>query len=359
VTRSHRRRILTIAACPFPAGRGSQLLIERTTQGLIERGHQVELLTARAAEPGRTTRLEVRRAGLPALGCGGPIESRVTLRRAVDDALILIAAMRQKPQVLIGHNLEGGLIAGLVGRLLGLPVVWVRHSDFADELALRSRWPALTRRLVAAPERWAGRLATRVVLLGPPGHPEQRVDCIPPPLDPDDPRIEPADGHTLYYEGNLDPYQNPGWLDLALTRARERHPDARLVVAAGPAERPAGADLALVPRTLAGGFPMKLLAHQVAGVPALCTERGAPGMLDGLDAFTLPGTPTAEQFARRAAELLDQPKRLRELRRSARERAFRRSAPEIVAEQLESCLERAIRDHGADADRRANAGRRA
>ena len=67
---------------------------------------------------------------------------------------------------------------------------------------------------------------------------------------------------------------------------------------------------------------MKLIAHQISGVPALCTAPGAPGMVDGLDAFILEGEPSPQAFARRAAELIDCPELLRSVRETARARAY-------------------------------------
>ena len=337
-----------VAACPFPAGRGSQLLIERMTLGLQERGHRVEALAHRFGEPSRPVPPWVVRAGLSA--GGRLVDSRLSLRRAIDDALVLRAALGRRPDVLMGHNVEGGVIAGLVGRWLACPVVYVRHSHFAEEIAGASRWPEAARALGRIAEGLAERLATRIIALGRESDPDPRVDWIPPPFDPDERPIQRGNGQTLYYEGNLDPYQNLAWLDSALARVREKHPDARLVYASSPRERPECADLALVPRSLGGGFPMKLIAHQISGVPALCTAPGAPGMVDGLDAFILEGEPSPQAFARRAAELIDCPELLRSVRETARARALARNAPAAVAERVERCLERAI-DAGSAAAR--------
>lgn len=354
---THRQEplsILVIAACPFPAGRGSQLLIERTSLGLLERGHRVELLTAQFGEEGRPDplQLRVKRAGLPQRG--RRIESRPSLRRALDDALIAIRALRSRPDVLLGHNVEGGLIAGLAGRWLRRPAVYLRHSLFADERALASDWPNVARVAYGIPERWAEKLAARIVVLAADGRAPPRIDrrvhCpidwVPPPVDPRERPIDPANGLTLYYEGNRDAYQNPGWLDAAEQAAKRRYPGARLLYAASPAQRPARADLALVPRSLRGGFPMKLLAHQVAGIPALCTASGAPGLVDGLDAFILGGEATRERFAAAACALLGQPERLRALRETARARALKRSDPARSAELLERSLARAVHGEG-------------
>jgi glycosyltransferase involved in cell wall biosynthesis len=333
-------KILIISPCPFPASRGSQLLIERTTAGLIAFGHAVEVLAPRFGEEGRGDPFPVLRTGLPRLG--RPVASRPDLARAIDDAGLLLKTLRYRPDVLLGHNVEGGLIAGLAGRLIRVPAVYVRHSAFGDELGLVTRH-AVTRGLGARAERLAAWMCDAVVQLAPHPWPNGAtpVEVVHPPADPTERGIEPGDGRTLYYEGNLDPYQNPSWLRTALDLARREDPGVRLLLGRGPDDRPPRADLALVPRSLPGGFPMKLLAYQTAGIPAVCVETGAPGMEDGVDAFVVPGAGSAEAFGRRVVEALGDPETRQRVRVRARERVLSRNDPASVARRLESVLARA------------------
>jgi glycosyltransferase involved in cell wall biosynthesis len=332
-------KILVIAPCPFPASRGSQLLIERTTAGLIGVGHEVEVLAPRFGEAGRGDPFPVLRAGLPRLGRS--VESRPELARLIDDAGLLLKTLRHRPDVLLGHNVEGGLIAGLAARLIRVPAVYVRHSAFGEELGLVTRH-AVAMGLGARAEQLAARLCDAVVQLA--AHPWRNgatpVEVVPPPADPAERRIEPGDGRTLYYEGNLDRYQNPSWLRTALDRARREDSSVRLLLGSGPDDRPPRADLALVPRSLPGGFPMKLLAYQTAGIPAVCVESGAPGMEDGLDAFVVRGRGSEETFGRRVVEALGNPGARQLVRLRARERALARNDPALVARRLESVLVR-------------------
>jgi glycosyltransferase involved in cell wall biosynthesis len=91
---------------------------------------------------------------------------------------------------------------------------------------------------------------------------------------------------------------------------------------------------------------MKLLAYQMAGIPAVCVESGAPGMVDGEDAFVVPGAGSPELFGERVVDALrDEPARKR-LRESARERAVARNDPERVSGLLEAALLRARMEGG-------------
>jgi glycosyltransferase involved in cell wall biosynthesis len=339
-------KIVVVAACPFPAGRGSQLLIERMTQGLIQRGHEIEAVVPRFGDPDRPDPFPVRRAGLPQLGRA--VDSRPGLTRALDAALLLIETLRTRPDVFLGHNVDGGLLSGLAARLLGVPSVYVRHGAFAEELGLMTRWRGLAQPLGGRAEQAAERLAVTVIELAPHprARPVSRLEVIPPPADPDERRIEAGDGKTLYYEGNCDPYQNPSWLDAALAAARKVDPEVELLRASGPTQRPPRADLALVPRSLPGGFPMKLLAYQMAGVPAVCVESGAPGMVDGQDGFVVPGSGSPARFAQRVAEALREEAARKQLGERARERALARNDPERVSGLLEAALIRACMERG-------------
>jgi glycosyltransferase involved in cell wall biosynthesis len=333
-------KVLVIAPCPFPAGRGSQLLVERTVLGLLQRGHEVRTLVPRLREPGRRDPLPLTRAGWRSR-CG-PVSSRPELGRLLDDALILGSALRQHADIVVGHNGDGGVLAGLTASRLRVPSIYVRHSDLGEELALYGRLPRLKRWVGCGLDGLARRLTSRTVVLSARSTSQGDVDALPPPADPGEGRVTPGDGLTLYYEGNRDPYQNLGWLEHAVAESRRWNPGVRLITAASPAERPPHADLALLPRSLAGGFPMKLLAYQVAGVPAVCVESGAPGLEDGRDAFLVPGRGSPRAFAERVVEALrDRPGRER-LAREARARALERHDPARVAALLETTLERAL-----------------
>ena len=342
-------RVLQVAGCPFPAGRGSQLLIARIAQGRIARGHQVETLAPLQRERGRPERVPILRAGW----MGGPVSIPAGAReldsvprpgRLLRDAALAASCVRHSPDVIIGHNVEGGWIAGLAGRVRGIPSVYVRHSGFAEELSLYGNFPRAAHRAGCLLERGARRLAGLTVSLSP----LAGAEAIPAPGDPAEAAIAPADGCTLYYEGNADRYQNPEWLACALAAARRAEPGVRLLRAHGPGARPAAADLALVPRSLPGGFPMKLLAYQFAGIPAVCVASGAPGMLDGLDAFVVPGQGSPGAFAAHVVRALKRPTERRALGLRARARACVRNAPDTVARLWEQTLERAIgRTHAA------------
>ncbi len=86
---------------------------------------------------------------------------------------------------------------------------------------------------------------------------------------------------------------------------------------------------------------MKLLAYQIAGIPAVCVEAAVPGMVHGWDAFVVPGRGSPEAFAAGVAQALRDPRARERVRVRARERAMTRNDPERVTDQLESILRQA------------------
>ncbi len=86
---------------------------------------------------------------------------------------------------------------------------------------------------------------------------------------------------------------------------------------------------------------MKLLAYQLAGIPAVCVESAAPGLVDGEDAFVVPGRGGPGAFARRVAEALADDAARARVRTLAHARALARHAPARVAALFEASLLRA------------------
>jgi len=110
-------RVALVIAGPFPAFRGSQVLVGHLADGLRSRGHMVDLVTY----------------GSWLADCPGPGARRV----AVDVALTarLVARIRrERIDVVHAHNYEAA-IAGLVAaRLTGRPLVYHGHCAMGDEL---------------------------------------------------------------------------------------------------------------------------------------------------------------------------------------------------------------------------------
>src|SRR5437762_13261979 len=129
------------------------------------------------------------------------------------------------------------------------------------------------------------------------------------------------------YAGNLDGYQNLGFLLRSFARVRARVPAARLVLvthaAPGALRRAVGpgveivraasydevrarldaADVAVSPRAERFGFPMKLLNYMAAGKATVASAGSAKGLRDGVSGRVVPDGDEAA-FAAAVVELL-------------------------------------------------------
>ena len=327
-------RVALVLAGPASAPRGSQVLVRQLALGLSERGHAVRLVTY----------------GGERVGPPGPRLGRLVSDVRLTARLWRLVA-RETIDVIHAHNYEAAIAGLVVARLTGRPLVYHGHSALAEELPLyfASRLACglaarLGRFLDAQVPRRAdfciavtdelgallrrhGVMARGLACIGPTGAPDE----LGPPPGP------AGEGGLVCYAGNLDGYQNLGFLLHAFARVRARLPGARLVLvthAEGRAARRlvgqtegvevirarsyyevrarlAAAAIAVCPRAERSGFPMKLLNYMAAGKAIVASAGSAKGLRDGVDARIVADGDEAA-FAGAIVELLaDAPARAR------------------------------------------------
>jgi len=349
------RRVAVVAACTFPAPRGSQVLVRAVVEQLAAAGHQVHLITYASGEsydPPAGVRVHASRltgVGAAPIGLGWSkvrydIELLVTLRRVVMDERI---------EIVHAHNYEAPLLAYWVRASTGVPVVYHAHNALADELATYVR-PGWRRRLA----RWMGRRLDGAI-------PRRADFCIAltPELgaflvrcgvDPSRmaviaPHGLPADGITrtefvpvpgcfkVTYAGNLDPYQDLDVLGDAFARLREAVPYAHLCLVTHAADwrerleprfvawiragvvtvhvvssyasvwrEMLAADVLVCPRSSWSGYPIKLVNYAAAGRPIVVAAGSAKGFVDQESALVV-GNRDPGAFAAALQRLHDEP----------------------------------------------------
>lgn len=365
---SQRRplRVLMVATCPFPTRQGTQVYIGQMAEWLARAGHHVALVTYGHGEGDlvrhdRGAAFAMHRA---ARGPGsGSLASGPSWERPASDALLTwrawdVARRAQREgrafDLVHAHNYEGALAGAIVGRALGLPVLYHAHNLMSDELPTYFEGAAM-RRLAS----WAGRALDRGVpgladrCLAVSRHAQARLSALhevpiswhPPAVSCPAPTGSSQASVDAVYLGNLDGYQNPAGLFEALAWLRARRSGLRVAaVTADPAPRwerwlsryglgevvrvvPHGdfehawgwlcrARVALLPRTVASGFPIKLINYLAAGRPVVASEGGAQGLGVDEGVVVVPdGQPVA--FARALGGLLDDPARAARLGRQA------------------------------------------
>jgi glycosyltransferase involved in cell wall biosynthesis len=324
-------RVAMVAACAFPALRGSQALIGELAEDLADLGHQIHLVTYPAGEatPSRNgLRIHPRRRNRDAAS----IEQG--WRRLVHDiglGINLYRVVRQEGiDVIHAHNYEAPVCAYVTRWLTGVPVVYHTHNALSDELqtyagSRLSR--TLARRIGQLLDRQVPRRADFTIALTPDledflhscGVRPSRVGVVPPGVAMETPVSGPRPGaegrgFVVAYAGNLDRYQDLDVLFRAFLDFRRQVQNASLLIitheqvwrrragwrleelvvrgfarvvvaptfadARGWLER---SDVLVCPRSSWSGYPIKLLNYMATGKPVVAAEGSAKGITDGLN----------------------------------------------------------------------------
>ena len=334
---TRRVRVCMLAACPFPANHGTPGSIRELAEGIAGLGHAVHVVTYHYGEDIPVRGPVVHR--IPAVATERRIVVGPTARRPVYDALLVFKALQvieaHGADLIHAHGYEAALAAWCCRVVTGLPVVYSGHNTMGDELAsygaIRPRWAADA--LAAALDAVVPRLASRCLPhstniarffrgrgLGAVTEPVVNFGIElagPAVVDRDAVRARYGlgAGPVVVYSGVLDRFQRIDLLLEAMAVVARAEPDARLLVVvtipnpaheaavrdqaralgladrvvltppqplAGVRELLAAADVAVVPRPHAPGFPIKLLNYMDAGKPCvLFASSASAGLTDG------------------------------------------------------------------------------
>jgi glycosyltransferase involved in cell wall biosynthesis len=374
-----------VAACRFPAPRGSQIHIGEMARALAAAGEDVHLIApldphgpavAYVRHPlSRVVRFRPRPS----------VSGLHLLERPIFDALLaarlLDVVRRERLEVLHAHNYEG-LAAALVARsVFGTPVVYHAHNIAEDELPLYTpRWLSpVVARAARALDGFLPSLADQVVVLSPDvgqhlirrGVAESRIWEIPPGLDPAPFQAarRAVRAPRVVFAGNCDQYQNLEMLFRAwsLVAAVDPHaelrvvthargnvlarcrmsaiaPRIRIVEAESLAEVAAELGVARVgvsPRNSWSGFPIKTLNYMAAGLPTVALSGSAKGVIDGETGWVV-GDNTPEAFAAAICEALAGPREAARRGAAAWRRLGREHSWDRLAKVLLACTGAAL-----------------
>ena len=320
--------VAMVAACPFPAPRGTPIRILRLAEGLAARGHRVHVVTYHFGSGEVSPAVTLHR--VPALTsyrrlAPGPSIRKLALLDPLLAGTLYTLLRRLRVDVIHAHHYEGLLVAAAARMGRPIPLVFDVHTLLGSELPTYGRWmPARAaralgvwadRRLPRLADHVAGcseRIRGRLLELG--AVPADRITVVAHGVEPGlfggagagPPRPAGAPPR-LVFTGNLARYQGIELMLRALRRVLDRRGDVRLTIVTGASferyealarelgvrhaiellpgplgEVPAllaGADVALNPRIECDGTPVKLLNYMAAGRPVVSFAGSAPGLV--------------------------------------------------------------------------------
>jgi len=393
-----------VAACPFPANQGTPAAIREMSEELARRGHTVRVVTYPLSDNTPISGVAIDR--VRQIGFNRVIKVGPSYQRLIFDFLLIFKLMhvvrRHRIDVIHAHNYEAALVAGIVGRLSGLPVIYNAINTMIGELPsfgfIRPRAVAVG--FAKLLDYVTPRMADAVIadtaelhrFLLDVGVAPQRVTTINSGVWPEmfasgdarkiRARFAVANESLIIYTGTFDQFQGLDYLLAAFRIVHQHDPLARLLLVGstinpthrskyarmaeklGVASRVtmtsctlkelpdflAAADIAVVPRPESAGIPTKLLNYMAAGKAIVSFEKSAT-ILENGKTGRLVAPATAEGLAEGILGLLGDRNLALELGRNARSLAFGRFDWRSIVEQIEGVYDKLLTEQVANSHR--------
>jgi glycosyltransferase involved in cell wall biosynthesis len=318
--------IAMVAACPFPASRGTPIRIYRMAEALARSGHEVHVVTYHLGQGGAEAPFHIHR--VPVLKfyrrlSPGPSFLKLLLLDPLLTRVLFQVLRAKKFDLVHAHHYEGLLTSLAVRPFTKHPVIYDAHTLLESELP--SYGPALPAGAKRTVGRWLDRRlprrAAHVIavteelrskLIGCGGVEPENISVVQNGVELD--HFDPSHSNvvrngakkTLIFTGNLGPYQGIPLLLQILQAVVRRRDDVQLSIVSDSDFEPfdsqarqlgvrghisvrrsnfqdlpkflAGADLALNPRIDCDGYPQKLLNYMAAGKPIVSFEGSAKNL---------------------------------------------------------------------------------
>lgn len=321
---SGRLNVAMVAACPLPFPRGTPIRIRRLAEAVARRGHRVHVVTYHLGDAWVDPPVALHRIPVVPGYCKtspGPSYRKILVVDRRLTAKLREVLVSHPIDVVHGHHYEG-LLAALLARRAGVPILYDAHTTLESEL------PSYGLGLPGAMKRSLGRLldrrlpqfashtiavtdAIRDYLIDVAAIVPEKVTVISNGVEEELFEVFPKGRcrgekgtDTIVFSGNTATYQRIDLLLEAFARVRARRPDSRLLIVTrssldryealarqlgirdamivenvdfdGLPRLLAGADVAVNPRIDCAGVPQKLLNYMAAGLPVVSFRGAAP-----------------------------------------------------------------------------------
>jgi glycosyltransferase involved in cell wall biosynthesis len=387
--------IAMVAACPFPANHGTPAAIREMSEELARRGRIVRVVTYPLSHPIPVSGITIDR--IRQIGANRAVRVGPNFQRLVFDVLLVFKLFEvvraHRIDIIHAHNYEAAIVAGIVGKLTGCPVVYNAINTMIGELPsfgfIRPRILAngLARLLDKLVPRMADAIiadteALRTFLLTQ-GIAPEGVTTINSGVRCDDfsagdgarirERLGLKDERLIVYTGTFDEFQGLDYLLKAFRLVHDQEPSARLLLVGSTVnscdeakyarlaeqlgvssstiiltsefkELPdylAAAEVTVLPRPESGGIPTKLLNYMAAGKPIVSFAGSATILQDGVTGRLVTRV-SPEALAEAILQLLRDRDLVITLGQNARQLAATRFSWPVIAEQIEAIYEHLI-----------------
>lgn len=320
-------KILQVAAFPFPSPQGSQVYVRGMARALARRGHDVSLLCYGHGE-GEVDK-EYRVLRTPDLFGYRNMRAGPDWVKPVLDMFLMKRLLHLRADIIHVHNYEAPLAAILTRWKHRTPIVYSAHNTMEEELPVyfsRKTTKKIARKMGAFLDRSIPRRADHAIAIRPETVDRlvklgcDHVSCVLPgvsleDIQPCEPAELPHEGPWVIYAGNLDAYQDldvlfeaMGFLpEIGLLLVSSNNLSRRMRKALQKIQKLhcvqssdfqqvrsylAAADIAVIPRTVCSGFPIKLLNYMGMSLPVVAAKgavESMPGVVhvDNHDPFAM------------------------------------------------------------------------
>lgn len=143
-----------VAACPFPAPRGTPLRIYRLAEALAARGHNVHVVTYHLGTPAEPVPFKIHRIhDIPTYRrlAPGPNLQKLALVDPMLTLKLLSLVRKERIDLIHAHHYEGFLVSLPARRLAGVPIIFDVHTLLEPELPhYRLGMPTRIKRRIAS-----------------------------------------------------------------------------------------------------------------------------------------------------------------------------------------------------------------